>query len=65
MTPEEARARARAILDSQQNDQVIQLRPDGSLAARNELPAPFGPKKTVLHDPKGEYASHAKFAVGF
>lgn len=53
MTPEEARDRARAILEQQtRGQQVIRLNPDGSLVKPEE--GPRG-KKTVLHDPKGEY----------
>lgn len=54
MTPEEARARARAILESQKHSQVIELNPDGSLASKSDPPRHIG-KRTVLHDPKGEY----------
>lgn len=55
MTPEEARARARAILEGQkQNRQVIELNADGSLANKGDPPRHTG-KRTVLHDPKGEY----------
>jgi hypothetical protein len=54
VTPEEARARARAILAKQHQTQVIRLNPDGSLApGSDKRPTP---KKTILHDSKGEYA---------
>lgn len=55
MTPEEARARARAILESQKDSQVIELNADGSLASKGDSQRHTG-KRTVLHDPKGEYA---------
>jgi hypothetical protein len=55
VTPEQARARARAILESQKDNQVIELNADGSLAKRGD-PQRYGGKRTVLHDPKGEYA---------
>lgn len=54
MTPEQARARARAILENQKHSQVIELNSDGSLATKGE-PRQYGGKRTVLHDPKGEY----------
>lgn len=54
MTPEQARARAKAILEAQQS-QVIQLNSDGSLHDPRD-PAYYGwGKKTTLNDPKGEY----------
>jgi hypothetical protein len=54
VTPHEARARARAILESQKHSQVIELNSDGTLAKKGDPPQ-FGGKRTVLHDPKGEY----------
>jgi hypothetical protein len=62
MTPEQARARAKAILDAQKSGQVIQLNSDGTLSSPRE-PAflGWGGKKTVLNDPKGEYG--LQFAV--
>jgi hypothetical protein len=53
MTPEEARARARAILEQQKVGKVVQLNSDGSLRTDHSIPQG---KSTVLHDPKGEYA---------
>jgi len=62
MTPEEALARAKATLDAQKKGQVIKLHSDGSLVWHNEpSPYPLG-KKTVLHDPKGEYQDAAHFS---
>lgn len=55
MTPAEALARAKATLDAQKKGQVIKLHSDGSLAWRNEPSLYRLGKKTVLHDPKGEY----------
>jgi hypothetical protein len=56
VTPEQARARAKAILDAQRSGQVIQLNSDGTLSSPKD-PARLGwGKKTVLNDPKGEYA---------
>jgi hypothetical protein len=53
MTPEEARQRARSILEQQSHgQQVIHLNADGTL--RNVSSGSYS-KKTVLHDPKGEY----------
>lgn len=63
MTPEQARARAKAILDAQKSGQVIQLNSDGTLSSPRE-PAVlgWGGKKTVLNDPKGEYGlQHAAY----
>ena len=52
MTPEEARQRARSILEQQSHgQQVIHLNADGTLGNANSGYT----KKTVLHDPKGEY----------
>jgi hypothetical protein len=54
MTPEQARARAKAILESQKV-QVIQLDSTGHLSTSTD-PVNYGRgKKTVLNDPKGEY----------
>lgn len=53
MTPEEMRKRAREILERQTTGQVIEMRSDGSLVRPGERPPG---KKTVLHDPKGEYS---------
>lgn len=55
MTPEEARARARSILETQK-EQVIELNADGSLADKNQSEVLSG-KKTVLHDPEGEFGA--------
>lgn len=54
MTPEEARNRARKILEQQRTGgQIISLRSDGSLVGGS---GDLGRgKKTILHDPKGEY----------
>lgn len=52
MTPEEALKRAREILEKQPTGQVIEMRSDGTLVRPGERPPG---KKTVLHDPKGEY----------
>ena len=55
MTPEQARARAKAILEAQKSGQVIQLNSDGSLSAPQDAAYYGWGKKTVLNDPKGEY----------
>ena len=52
MTPEEARRRARAIVEGQKEGQVIQLKADGSLTTTSDS---LFLKKTVLHDKRGEY----------
>lgn len=52
MTPEEARRRAREIVEAQKEGQVIQLKADGSLTTTSD--SRFL-KKTVLHDKRGEY----------
>jgi hypothetical protein len=53
MTPEQARARAREILNRQQSGQVIELNSDGTLKGAGTSTSVK--KSTVLHDPKGEY----------
>lgn len=52
MTPDEARRRAREIVESQKDDQVVHLNPDGTLSNSGDMP---NLKKTVLHDGEGEY----------
>jgi hypothetical protein len=53
-TAEQARARARALLDAQKRGQVIKFNIDGTPVPATE-PATYG-KKIVLHDRKGEFA---------
>jgi hypothetical protein len=52
VTPEQARARARAILEEQKRGRVITMNADGTLASDTDL---YPRKRSVLHDPKGEY----------
>jgi hypothetical protein len=54
MTREEALARARVVLEQQHTAQVVRLNPDGSLGDPGE--DSVAPKKTILHDKKGEYS---------
>lgn len=44
------------VLDSQEDEEIIEVDPDGNVKPRGEAESKRGGKTTILRDPRGEYA---------